>query len=90
MELTDVMTVTEAAERWGLDVSTLRYACIKGKFTNSETRKSGSVWLITYQGMERVYGKEKWTNRIQDGMPKIEKISRKPTKTRKLGEQCWI
>lgn len=56
MKLIDVMTVTEAAAKWNKDVSTLRYACIGGAFTNNEARKSGSTWLITKKGMERHYG----------------------------------
>ena len=59
MKLEDVFTVTEAAKKWGLDVSTLRRACEEyGIFKrNVECRKSGSTWLITRKGMERVYGK---------------------------------
>lgn len=57
MKLNDVMTVKEAAEEWGKDVSTVRYACSQGKFTEKEARKSGGTWLIVKSGMERLYGK---------------------------------
>jgi hypothetical protein len=56
MKLIDIMTISEAAKEWGLDVSTLRYACIKDKFTDKEARKSEGTWLITRRGMKRVYG----------------------------------
>lgn len=59
--LDEVMSVTEAAERWGLKPVTVRLACTgysraKPRFTDKEARKSGSTWLITRAGMERVYG----------------------------------
>lgn len=59
--LDEVMTVSEAARRWGKDVRTIRQACTyyKGnppRFTSDEVRQSGRTWLITMEGMERVYG----------------------------------
>lgn len=61
--LIEVMTPIEAAERWGLKPITVRQACsgyskAKPRFTDEEVRKSGSTWLITVKGMERVYGPE--------------------------------
>ena len=61
--LNAVMTATEAAERWGKPVRTVRQACTgqKGyppRFNPGEFRQSGSVWLITVEGMTRVFGKE--------------------------------
>jgi hypothetical protein len=61
VKLSDVMTVTEAAAEWGFDPSTLRYACIGGKFSTNEARKSGGTWLITRQAMKRVYGEPSTT-----------------------------
>lgn len=60
----DVMTAPEAAERWGLSKDTVKVACLgqKGyppRFKKGEFRKSGRAWLVTRQGMERLYGKEK-------------------------------
>ena len=60
----EVMTATEAAQRWGLAAVTVRQACsgyVKSppKFTKEETRRSGSTWLITRAGMCRVFGPEK-------------------------------
>jgi hypothetical protein len=59
--LEEVMSVTEAAELWGLKPVTVRLACTgysraKPRFRDDEARKSGSTWLVTRTGMERVYG----------------------------------
>ncbi|MCR5560063.1 MAG: hypothetical protein K6F62_06925 [Schwartzia sp.] len=61
--LQSVMTPTEAAERWGLADVTVRQACSGYKkaaprFTEDETRQSGRTWLITIDGMRRVFGEE--------------------------------
>lgn len=63
MTIDDVMTASEAAERWGLNVFTVRKDLtgqngLPGKFWASEARKSGNTWLVTKSGMNRVYGKE--------------------------------
>lgn len=62
-KINEVMTATEAAERWGIAKVTVRQACSGYKkspprFTAEETRQSGSTWLITVEGMQRVFGKE--------------------------------
>lgn len=59
--LEEVMSVTEAAELWGLKPVTVRLACTgysraKPRFRDDEARKSGNTWLVTRTGMERVYG----------------------------------
>ena len=56
--LQQVMTFPEACKRWGLGESTLRRAAKSGRFTEDEIRKSEKTWLVTYAGMERLYGKE--------------------------------
>ena len=61
MTLDDVLTASEAASLYGMDESTLRRACAgqKGyppRFRDGEFRKSGRVWLITRDAMNRVYG----------------------------------
>ena len=53
-----VMTFPEACKRWNLGESTLRKAARSGRFLENEARKSGKSWLVTYAGMERLYGKE--------------------------------
>lgn len=59
MNLTDILTASEAARLWQLDESTVKKACQQGRFTEDEARKSGGTWMVTRAGMERVYGKEK-------------------------------
>ena len=63
----EVMTASEAAQRWGLAKVTVRQACsgyVKSapRFTKEEARQSGSTWLITVAGMNRVFGEQKFTN----------------------------
>lgn len=63
MKLDDVMTASEAAERWGLSSNTVKMCCLgqKGyppRFKAKEFRKSKGTWLVTRKGMERLYGLE--------------------------------
>lgn len=60
----EVMTATEAAEKWGVAKVTVRQACsgyakAAPRFTSEETRQSGSTWLVTVEGMNRVFGERK-------------------------------
>lgn len=55
--LDNVFTLQEAARKWFLaDGSTIRKAIEREKFKESEIKQSGSVWLVTSEGMERVFG----------------------------------
>ena len=68
MKLDDVMTTQEAGERWNVTADALKQNCrgrVKNGFLEGEFRKSGKMWLVTRQGMERLYGKEK-INLIDD------------------------
>lgn len=62
--LDEVMTLEEAAERWGKSTDSLRQACIarNGKpprfKIGVEVRQSKRIWLVTHQGMVRLYGEE--------------------------------
>ncbi len=61
--LNEVLTTIEASEYWNIPQITIKKACAgqKGyppRFTSDECRKSGKTWLVTRQGMERLYGKE--------------------------------
>lgn len=61
MKFEDVMSSAEAAERWGLSPTTVKQACsgqrsTPPRFTKGECRKSKGTWLVTRQGMERLYG----------------------------------
>lgn len=61
MKLDDVMTTQEAAERWNVTADSLKQNCrgrVKKGFLEGEFRKSGKMWLVTRQGMERLYGEE--------------------------------
>lgn len=63
-ELDDIMTTGEAAERWGLSPVSVKHLCtgIQGRPPRleevKECKKSGKSWLVTRQGMERLYGVE--------------------------------
>lgn len=62
--LNDVMSTKEAAERFGVAANTVQILCTgqKGfppRLNESECQKSGGTWLVTRQGMERLYGAEK-------------------------------
>lgn len=65
MKLADVMTTQEAGERWYVPADSIKQCCLKRyankQFTDNEARKSGKNWLVTRQGMERLYGKEEKT-----------------------------
>lgn len=54
-----VLTGPEAATEWGLAESTVRNTAAAGKFNDDEARRAGKNWLITRDGMRRVFGKEK-------------------------------
>ena len=57
IDLRQVLTFTEAATKWGLaSGNTLRQAAARGRFEEGEVRKSGTVWLTTYEAMTRVFG----------------------------------
>ena len=63
-ELDDVMTTQEAPERWNVTADALKQNCrgrVKNGFKEGEFKKSGKMWLVTRQGMERLYGKEEYT-----------------------------
>jgi len=62
--LDKVMTATEAAQLWNLAPITVRQACTgyakaPARFTATEARKSGNTWLISVDGMKRVFGDRK-------------------------------
>ncbi|TLG72096.1 helix-turn-helix domain-containing protein [Culicoidibacter larvae] len=60
IDLNQVLTFSEAAEKWGLaDGSAIRKAVERNKFQAGEIKKSGQVWLTTYSAMSRVFGEPK-------------------------------
>lgn len=58
MTIKDIFTASEAARLWQLDESTVKKACQQGRFTEDEARKSGGTWIVTRDGMERVYSRK--------------------------------
>ena len=66
IDLTQVLTFSEAAEKWGLaNGNTLRKAVERKRFHSDEIRKSGDVWLTTYQAMLRVFGQPRQSELFQ-------------------------
>lgn len=61
-DIDKVLTLEEAAEMWGKSTDALRQACIarNGKpprfHIGVEARQSKRIWLVTYEGMKRLYG----------------------------------
>lgn len=52
-----VLTASEASRKWKLKVdSAVRTYINRGKFKEGEYRKSGDTWLVTVEGMTRVFG----------------------------------
>lgn len=56
IDINEVMTFKEASDIWKLGDGTLRHSAARGVFQDHEIRKSGCVWLITKEAMNRVYG----------------------------------
>lgn len=56
--LLQVVTVTEACEKWGKDPGNIRRDLLAGRY-NQDARKSGATWLISVQALIRFYGKPK-------------------------------
>ncbi|WP_160687148.1 helix-turn-helix domain-containing protein [Clostridium sp. C2-6-12] len=56
-DLNSIMTLSEAAKKWGLaNGSTIRKAIERGKFNQDEIKQAGDVWITTYSAMEKVFG----------------------------------
>ncbi|MCL6479882.1 MAG: hypothetical protein K6T65_16040 [Peptococcaceae bacterium] len=51
-----VLTAAEAEREWNLKPSTVRASCLHGRFRPYEARRAGRDWLVTTDGMERLYG----------------------------------
>jgi excisionase family DNA binding protein len=56
MILQGVMTVTEAAKRWGLATGTVRRAIREGRLVAT---RSGGTWLVAHAEMVATYGEPK-------------------------------
>lgn len=66
----DIMTSSEASERWGLSQSYIRQMFIKypDKFKAGTYRKFGIVFVITKEGMEHLTGKKELKDRENGGI----------------------
>lgn len=52
-----LMSLNEAAERWGRADATLRQAILRGKFVEGvDAKHIGKQWIITEKAMRREYG----------------------------------
>ena len=59
-EINNVMTVSEAAEKWGITEGAIRKAIRSGKFIPGiDYRKAGRITLICREAMTRVYSEPK-------------------------------
>lgn len=57
MNIKDVMTVNEAAEKWEVTEGTIRYSIKVGKLIEGiDYRKAGRITLITKKAMIKIYG----------------------------------
>ena len=58
LRLVDVFTVPEAATVWeGVTEPTLKRYLAEGRFRWNEARKGRGTWLLTRQGMNRIFKK---------------------------------
>ena len=52
-----LMSLAEAAQRWGRADATLRQAILRGKFVEGvDAKHIGKQWIITESAMRREYG----------------------------------
>ncbi len=52
-----LMSLAEAAQRWGRSDATLRQAILRGKFVEGvDAKHIGKQWIITESAMRREYG----------------------------------
>lgn len=60
IDLKEIITVSEAAEMYDLDVSTIRKLLQTDKLKeNIDFRKSKATWLIRKEALDKLYLKEK-------------------------------
>ncbi|SPF45508.1 conserved hypothetical protein [Candidatus Desulfosporosinus infrequens] len=57
IEFRDVISIPEASAQWGISVDIIKRYARDSKLLPSEARRASKYWLITRQGMERVFGK---------------------------------
>lgn len=53
----DILSISEAAELWGKDASTLRRVFTRKNFVYGvDVKRVGNQWLVRKSSMQRVYG----------------------------------
>lgn len=53
----ELLSFSEAAERWNIDDSTLRKAVTSGRLIeNIDVKKFGKQWVVSEQAMKRLFG----------------------------------
>lgn len=53
----DILSITESAELWGKDTSTLRRVFTRKNFVYGvDVKRVGNQWLVRKSSMQRVYG----------------------------------
>ena len=53
----DILSITEAAEMWGKETSTLRRVFTRCNFVYGvDVKRVGNQWLVRRSSMQRVYG----------------------------------
>lgn len=53
----ELLSFSEAAERWNIDDSTLRKAVTSGRLIeNLDVKKFGKQWVVSEQAMKRLFG----------------------------------
>lgn len=57
VSLADVMAGPIAADEWGVGGSTVRNYAAQGKFLPGEIKRLNRDWIVTRQGMKRLFGK---------------------------------
>jgi hypothetical protein len=60
--LNQVLTVPEASTEWGISEDKIKRYAREGKFNGDEARRAGKNWLITRDGMQRVFDTKKESN----------------------------
>lgn len=55
-----LLSLSDAARKWGKDDSTLRHSIQRGKFADgTDAKLFGKQWIITEAAMRREYGEPK-------------------------------
>lgn len=87
MFLYDVVTPAEIEEMYDLPSESVRRDINRGKFRESEVRKSGSTWLITKREAKRIYMGELTMIKVKDDWYWVGDHVDKELENEKLHEQ---